>query len=191
MVWQQSESATHARLAVYGLGIIARKMRKNGEVEEASTILKQLLERLDQVTDPHEKRDVLRGISNTGDATALPAIRALLRDDTPAVRGGAVEALRLMETPEVDRLIADQLSPDAEPATGVRLSTIRAASTRSHEDPLLAALIEAATDDPDEKVKKEARKLLLSWSKDTPELTTVLEQIAEADETTAEKGGGE
>jgi hypothetical protein len=64
----------------------------------------------------------------------------------------------------------------------VRVSAIRAASNRSNEDPILAALLTAAQEDPDKKVKKEARKLLFTWSRNSPELTAKLEQIADAEE---------
>ncbi len=98
-----------------------------------------------------------------------------------------MEAVRLMETQEADEIIARHINHEKEPAWGVRVSAVKAASTRSKADPIMSALLKAASDDPELKAKKEVRKLLFSWSRDNPELTAKLEEIAEADER-AEEG---
>jgi hypothetical protein len=181
IVWAFTDDSDFTRLAVFGIGIIARKMRKSGEVETASKYVSKLIDRLGEVEDPHQKRDVLRGISNSGDPAAMDAVAPLFNAEEPAVRGGAVEAVRLMEIPEADRLIAEKISFKTEDTAGVRASAIRAAANRSQEDPILAALLEAAQFDPDMKVKKESRKLLYSWSNGNPELVAKLEAIADTD----------
>ena len=182
VVWGMAGDSILSRYSVFGIGIIARKLRKAGETESAGLILSNLINRLGSISDPNEKRDVLRGISNTGDPAAYESIKPLIADPNPTIRGGAVEAVRLMEIPEADRLIADRILLENEPAAGVRVSAINSASNRSHEEPLLSVLIDAASNDPEDKVRRAARKVLLAWSRDTLALKPILAQIADADE---------
>jgi hypothetical protein len=168
------------RYAVYGTGIISRKLRESGEDAAALAGVNWLLSLLEGETDVPARRDILRGLANAGHPVVLPSMGKLLTSDVASDRAGALEALRLVDDPAVDALIAQRLNPKAEPERAVREAAVQAASTRSPAVPLRQAVIDAAQTDPEKRVKTLAMKLLRQWVSNDPSLQPIIDSIASA-----------
>jgi hypothetical protein len=163
--------------AIYGLGIEARQLRAEGQLELAQRASRPLGQLLRKASGPTERVHLLRGIANSGDTTLLPAVKAVLRDPEPVVRGAALEALRLMDAPEVDGIIAQSLR--SEQSFQPLRAAVDAAAVRAPSTTLSDALSDAARSSEDSQTRYRATKLLTRWAPDHPELRGVLSQIAE------------
>jgi hypothetical protein len=166
---------------MFGMGIIARKLRENGQPEESKRLTMRLVAELSNNEDPNDKLDILRGIANSGDAVAFDVIRPLLTSPIAAMRIGSVEAIRLMDHPEVDKNIANHVLSTTESDENVRVAAVESAAMRRPVGEILAAVISTAKSDPEEQVKKAARKVLFRWMSLVPKLRKVLDDIANED----------
>ena len=165
--------------ATYGLGTFARKLRKAGEVQIANEISQLLVQRLAAVREQADKVRVLRGIANSAWVGALPAVRPYLDDRDPYLRAGAVEALRLMDAPEIDGLIAKRMS-DKELVP--RNAALNAAIPRPPSPVLIAAVAEIASKASDTQGRMQAVRLLVRWLPARgAAVRPTLEQIAASD----------
>jgi hypothetical protein len=162
--------------ATFGLGTYARRLGEAGNAAELERIGALLVRLLQSAKDRAARLDALAGISNAGYAGALPAVRPLLDADDPIVRGGAVQALRLMKRDDVDALIAERLRKDKAPE--VRVTAVQAAGNRNPSKVLGDALSERMLADDNARVRMQALKLVLRWQQDLPELSPVLAQVA-------------
>jgi hypothetical protein len=72
--------------------------------------------------------DLLIGLGNLGTAGVEPAVAEALRDPSASVRARAVQSLRRMNHPDVDRLIATTMASDSDPT--VRSAAVDAAFSR-------------------------------------------------------------
>ena len=166
--------------ATYGLGTFARKLRVAGETDRSKRISELLIQRLASVREQQQKTTVLRGIANSAYAGALEPVRPYLSSEDPFLRAAAVQALRLMELPEVDRLIADRMKNDGAPV--VRYAALSAALPRPVSPTLIAAVGEAATKAPDAQGRLQAVRLLVRWLPErTAEVQPALERAAHSD----------
>lgn len=167
--------ATHA---LYGLGTMARHFRDGGDAAHAERLSKALVQYLEASTTDSQRVRALRAIANSGFAGALPNVKALL--DAPArdVRGAALEALRHMDHPEIDGILAAHLASDTD--AEVRLSALNAFKTRPPSEVLARALIAAAAD-PQPRVRNTAAKLMRAWKDSRPELAEPLAALAAKD----------
>jgi HEAT repeat protein len=163
--------------ATFGLGTYARRLGEAGhpgELERIGTLLVRLLE---ESRTRAERLDALAGISNSGYAGALPAVRPLLEDGDALIRSAAIQAIRLMDHPDVDGLIIRSLQKEALP--DVRVAALQAARNRSPSPLLATALSERALSDDNSRARMHALKLIVRWQKDLPELRAVVEQVAQ------------
>ncbi len=167
--------------ATFGLGTYARHLREAGETVESDRISKILVQRLASATTDIDRVTVLRGISNSGYAGALEAVRPYFSDRESLLRQTAVDAIRLMKHPEVDSLVAHYLDATNERSYTVRVAAVNAAKVRKPSDRLARALAKAALKDPKAKVRYEAIQVMKKWAVDRPELRKTLEQVAKAD----------
>ena len=166
--------------ATYGLGTFARKLRHAGEAERAKLISELLVRRLEAAREQQQKVTVLRGIANSAYVGALPGVRPYLASDNPFLRAAAVEALRLMDHPEVDGLIAARLAGQESPI--VRMAALNAATPRAVSATLVTAVGGAAAQSPDAHGRLQAVRLLARWlPEQTSAVRPALEQAARAD----------
>jgi len=165
--------------AIYGLGTFARKLRNAGQAQLANEISQVLVQRLAGVREQADKVRVMRGIANSAWVGALPAVRPYLDNRDPYLRAGAVEALRLMDAPEIDGLIAQRM---ADKELVPRNAALDAAIPRPPSPVLIAAVGELASKASDSQGRMQAVRLLVRWlPAQGAAVRPTLEQIAASD----------
>jgi hypothetical protein len=171
--------ADHGVYAVYGLGTMARSLRGQGQAQLAAEVSSALGQRLQRSRDPADRVHLLRGIANSGDPALLMLVRPLLVDKSSSLRGAAIEAIRLMDHPEVDDLIASRLRREENAVT--LLAVLNAAKTRTPSAKLSVALSELALHAKGEQARQHSVSLLASWLPARPELRAALSEVSEHD----------
>ncbi len=164
--------STHA---TYGLGTISRRLRGAGNTQRADAIGERLTERLKAAKGTEPIVRALRGIANSGYPPALTSVRPLLSSEDTTIRGAALEALRNMDDPSIDGVLAEHLG--SERSADVRLAALNAFKTRRASDVLARALATAAEHADDARVRRAAVHLSGAWAAERPELWAVLERI--------------
>jgi hypothetical protein len=165
--------------ALYGLGTIARRLRDAGETTRADAIVQGLLVNLSKVSAPADQVDVLRAIANSGAASAFEAVQPFLTSSAASVRVAAVDALRLMQRPEIDGIIVERLS---QPDVRLQDAALDAVSVRLPTPALVAALERAATTGAKPAVRMKAVRILVQWLPQRPEVRPILRRLASDDE---------
>lgn len=165
--------------AIYGLGAMARAIRAQRPAV-AARIGRVLSERLLHEESSAMRIHLLRGVANSGDSAAFAAVAPLLTSEDDSTRGAAVEALRLMDHPEVDAVIAGRL---LEERSHVALrAAINAAKTRTPSAALAAALSQVALQSDDSQARYRAVLLMSTWLAAEPALRQPLTTIAATDQ---------
>jgi HEAT repeat protein len=165
--------------AAYGLGTLARRLAATGQTERSHPIVALLVQRLPAQASVEGKAVVLRALGNAGNPAALPVARALLDDEDQELRAAAVDALRLVPLPEVDVLLAQQLS--REPTSTGRVAVLTAIGAREPQPALLAAVQRTATAAEDSPSRARAVRVLDTWAARAPAVRSVLAHIAVSD----------
>jgi HEAT repeat protein len=165
--------------AAYGLGTLARRLAATGQTERSHPIVALLVQRLPAQASVEGKAVVLRALGNAGNPSALPVARALLDDEDQELRAAAVDALRLMPLPEVDVLLAHQLSRE-QTSTG-RVAVLTAIGAREPQPALLASVQRTATAAEDSPSRARAVRVLDTWAARAPAVRSVLAHIAVSD----------
>jgi hypothetical protein len=161
--------------AIYGLGSIARRRREAGDARRSSEIVELLLRRLARAGSALEKVEFLRGIANAATPAALPALqRCLDEEKDDSVRRAAVDALALIQRPEIDPLIARYLQEESR----VRLAALDAARLREPSDVLAAGIDRVAREATDRQSRLESLRIMERWLARRPELKATLERLA-------------
>lgn len=166
--------------ALYGLGTISRRLRENGEPKRAKDALQPVLGELDKPLSDPAKVHVLRAIANSGNVIAFERVRRLLSSKEPTLRAAAVDAIRLMDHPDVDNLLSERLASD--PDRGVHAATIAAIALRQPSEVLTRALTSALPGPMTVGLKLRAVDILGEWSGRQPELVRELEKVASTNE---------
>jgi len=122
---------------------------------------------------------VLRGIANSAFVGAIDAVRPYLVDPDPSVRLAAVQALRRMDSPDAQTLIAERLERDE--TSKVRVAALEAASFGAGSPTLRDAVARTATSAGDAHSRLEAVRLLRQWLPRYPGLRATLERAAKDD----------
>jgi hypothetical protein len=164
--------------ALYGLGTFCRLLRETGDVRASEELGQLLMRRLAAADGENAVTRTLRAISNSGFAPALGLVKPLLDDGREAVRADALEAIRLMDSPEVDGLIAKRLAAD--PSVKVQMAALSAIKARKPTAALVQALSGAARA-TDTHVRYRATELAAAWLERRPELRPSLEHVARQD----------
>jgi len=154
-----------ASYAVYGTGIIARKLRESGEFDKAAESVRWLAELLKKEKNSDRRRDIFRGLANSAHPLLLEITGNYLNSSDPSDRAGAIDSLRLVKNPGVDKIIIKALDYASEPEKSVRIAAINALSVREKSSRTISTLIKTAQEDPESRVKSAARKLLYTWAK--------------------------
>ncbi|WP_437962025.1 HEAT repeat domain-containing protein [Sorangium sp. So ce119] len=170
------EHDTLSEYALYGLGTFSRHLRAAGQIEASKRAAEALLAELPR--SQHTRRvHVLRGIANSGYPGAFEAVRPLLNDKDESIRAAAIESIRLMDRPEVDGILVEQLK--VELALNLRLAALNAASVRSPSDALVRGVSELATGAPEAQSRLKAVQLLERWLRARPDVRPTLQQVAD------------
>jgi hypothetical protein len=164
--------------ALYGLGTFCRLLRESGDGQASQALGELLMRRLAAAEGEQAITRSLRAISNSGFAPALGLVKPLLDDAREAVRADALEAIRLMDSSEVDGLIATRLSADV--SAKVQMGALSAIKARKPTAALAQALSGAARA-TDTHVRYRATELAASWLEHRPELRRLLERVARQD----------
>jgi hypothetical protein len=161
------------------LGTFSRRLRDAGNTSQAEELGALLVERLKAARLQTDRLTVLRAITNSGYAPALPHVIPYLSDREAVVRAVAVRALQAIRDSKVDELIAERLLTDS--ASDVRISALSAAKVRQPTDILAGAVQNAAANAEDPHVRYRAVELLATWIDTRPDVRPTLEQIAQND----------
>lgn len=166
--------------ALYGLGTMARLLRERGEADRSRTIGGILVQQLHRADSASEQVDALRGIANSGDPAAFEAVQPYLDSTTRKVKVAAVDALRLMQHPQVDALVAERL---LSPVADVQRAALDAISVRQPNDVLAAGLLKVLVSSSAAGVRIVAVRVAERWLPQRPELRVTLEKLASSDAT--------
>lgn len=173
------DDASVKRQVLLSVGSLSRRLRDAGRDQEAAALRPVLSRELQDPSLPSDRALALRAISNSGDAELLPAVKPYLNDPGAAERGAAAEAIRHMNLPEVNRLLAERLTAESSPEAAQ--SILRAIRTRGAAPELVAAVSRVIESGPSPNVRQRAIELARSWLRDHPELRAVLAGAAEKD----------
>jgi hypothetical protein len=164
--------------ALYGIGTYCRLLREAGDGAGSEQLGQLLLRRLAAAEGELALTRSLRAISNSGYAPALVAVKPLLADGREAVRADALEAIRLMRSPEVDGLIVARLQLEKLPK--VQLVALDALKVRL-PSAILARSLGSATRNEDPHVRHRAVTVAAAWLAQRPELRSSLQRVAQHD----------
>ena len=164
--------------ALYGLGTFCRLLREAGDLAAADELGRLLVQRLSAAEGELALTRALRAIANSGYLPALAAVKPLLEDDREAVRADAVEAIRLMDAPSVDALLAERLT--AESSVKARLAALDAFAVRKPTAALSRAL-GGALRHAEPHVRYRAAEVATAWLERLPELRVELARVARHD----------
>jgi hypothetical protein len=174
----RAESAG-APWVAYGLGTQARRLGEGGQHELAERIVNDLVSALASAPTGLAKVHLLRGLANSGHPKVLAAVTPYLTDADDTLRGAAVEALRLVQDPAADELIARRLSEEtSHVALRAGLNAVR---RRGSPQVIVKAVESVARNAADQHVRYEAVQLLAGWLPTHGELRKTLAQVAQGD----------
>jgi hypothetical protein len=165
-------------LAVYGLGVMSRKLREAGEAPAADTAAQELVKQLNAAETDEQRALVLRGLSNTAYPGVLDAAQRYLHDPNRDVKSAAVGSLRLLDSPQVPPLLAEALrDSDKE----VRLAALEALAERPPTSDLSGQLSTILLSDPVASARLSAVKIAKEWVAQA-DVRAALEKAASSDE---------
>ncbi len=139
------------------------------QAEAADEAVQLLLQRYDEATTPPERTKWLLALGNTADARILPAIIDGL-SRTLVVHVAAVQALRLVDAPEARALI---IAAMIDPEPQVRIAAVFAGSYQ-RGTALLERMMDMLREDPEERVRAEAARVLSRHVEQHPEIAALL-----------------
>jgi hypothetical protein len=176
---KQLNSSAFDESSLYGLGTFSRRMRDEGKLKESRELGELILAELGTAKTDHDKIIVLGAIANAGYTPALPRVLPYLSNPNEDLHSAGVTALRSMQDPTVDQLIASQLGGDA--SAKVQLAALDVVRVRQPSDVLVHALAEAATAALNPQVRYHAVGLIVAWLGRRPDLRSALQQVATKD----------
>jgi hypothetical protein len=165
--------------ALYGLGTISRHLREAGDAPTSAGISRLLTRSLAKADTPALQVHVLRGIANSGDPASFDGVKPFFTADLDKVRAAAVDAVRLMQRPDVDSLVAERLDKDVQL---VQLAALDAIAVRDPSDVLVQALERAARKAEQPVVRVKAVRVAGEVLPKRPDLKSFLEALAQDSE---------
>ena len=172
---------SHDRIAS-AARMVAGALARAGRTEhptDADSIDGALISCYRRAREVSELTDVLGALGNSVGPSALPIIEGALRDRRDPVRAAAARALRLASGADVDRLLSETITADADPQ--VRAAAIFSTSFRHTSSTIADALIQAARRDPAELVRSAAIAQLRAHADVSPNIADTLAWVAEHD----------
>ncbi len=121
----ETENTEAVRMsALLALGVLAGRSDETASIE-------YLLAREGDSQESRDKAMWLEALGNSGSAEILPKLSSYLEHEDPGLRTSATQALRFIETPEANRLLAQAARDDA--SVEVRASAAEILAKRSVE----------------------------------------------------------
>ncbi|NOU28419.1 MAG: HEAT repeat domain-containing protein [Polyangiaceae bacterium] len=170
-----TQSSDVSQTAALALGNMAGSLAKEGQ--DATDIVDDLLAKLAAATTSEQKVLFLDALGNTGDARALPAIRAHLAEGDASVRLAATAALRFQKSDEVDPTLALMVR---DPEVLVRKAALSAMSQRPVQKSLVG-LRHVVENEPVKELRKTAIRILARAMDTVPEAEQILAWAAQHD----------
>jgi hypothetical protein len=170
-----------AEMGLLGFGTFARRWGKQGNQEVAQQAVALLGKELEKAASPTRRAMVLLAIANSGAAELFDAVVPHQAAEETPVREAAIQAIRLMPHPGVERRLVELL--DRAESRFETVAVLTALSKRTAVSESTARRVQnltAPTEAPE--VRREAVLTLLAWSKQWPDLQDVLRSLAESDE---------
>ncbi len=162
--------------ATYGLGSALHRLQGQ-DPALAAEVRETLLDELDEAA-PGARPALLTALGNAGDPATLDAIQRYVRDESPAVRAAAAQALRRIPGQGADAALA-MLCTDSDP--DVRYSAADAISERAPSTALVQALSGLALGEPVFRTRARAVNTLARWLPQAPGAAEALRVVAESD----------
>jgi hypothetical protein len=163
---------------VLGLGSFVRQLRARGATELADEGTRVLAAQLRGASKADTRKVVLLAIANSGSDALFDAALAHQKASDASERDAAIQAIRLMQRPEVEGALAALLAPGA--AKADLLSALHALRRRSVKQGSTVARVEhVAREHIAADVRREAVLALGAWQKDWPHLSEVLREVGE------------
>ncbi|HEY7373772.1 MAG TPA: HEAT repeat domain-containing protein [Polyangia bacterium] len=166
-----------AAQATYGLGSALHRLDAQ-DPALAAEVRGDLLGQLAAAHTPGERSMVLTALGNAGDPATLDAIAGYQQSDDAAVRAAVAQAVRRIDGPQADAMLA---SLCADPAASVRLAAVSAADQRPASAALTGAVSALALGEPEFRVRARAVNLLAQWSPGPPAVADTLATVASRD----------
>src|SRR5690606_39124162 len=129
---------------------------------------------------PDGRSIILRGLANAAAPQSVSRVAPLLQAQDQREREAATDALRLVAGGEVDVLLSGRLETAG--SVGVRMSVVSAALVREPSIVLEHAVVQAALQDENSGVRKQAVRAMARWLHDAPRLRAPLEKVASQDQ---------
>jgi HEAT repeat protein len=165
---------TTARLA---LGNLARSLAADSP-EAAGKIIDRLVQELKSASDS-DQWELLLALGNAGSSQTLSILNQFQGNSDPKLRGTAVWAMRWIDSPEVDPLLANVLQK--EPDGSVRLQAVQALQYRQTNPENVAAEEKALGTDSEAQVRIALLNNLWEARDDYPETKELVDKAARED----------
>lgn len=173
------DDTRYLKFCYYGVGSFSRRLRELGQSQRADELASFLLEAFKSKA-PDERIIILRGLANAAAPQSVSWVAPLLQAQDQREREAATDALRLVPGNEVDVLLSERLENDV--SVGVRMSVVSAALVREPSIVLEHAVVQAALQDENSGVRKQAVRAMARWLHDAPRLRAPLEKVASEDQ---------
>ncbi|MEI2579915.1 HEAT repeat domain-containing protein [Scytonema sp. PRP1] len=180
-LWNLALNSTDDRISStvqLALGAMARNLSQTSP-ERTNKIVDRFVKQLKTANSVEQKRQFLLVLGNSGSKQALGAIAPLIKASAPEVRAAAASALRWIEDDQVDSLLTNALSKDADDR--VRLEAAVALSYRKIDPTIFQAQKQAFLSDKAVKVRLALLTNLWKVHEQFPEVRQLVKQAAEKD----------
>lgn len=160
--------------ATYGVGSAVHSLAQSAD-PAAGDGLSYLLSELESSQDEYEGRALLEALGNAGQPDSIPVIAQYAGSSSPRLRGGASQALRRIDTPAADELLAQLLlDPDAT----VRGLTLDALSGRSPSAAVASLLPRVIREDSSAANRIRAIRVASAWRTSYADLANAIQAAA-------------
>jgi hypothetical protein len=167
--------ATPARL---GLGSMAKNLQSNSP-ERARSVVDRLLGALNACKADEERVSWLLALGNAGSDRALTTIMKYVQSPDDQVRYASISALRFIEQPQAEEILANALLSDK--VTAVRMEAASAFGYRQMTGRGFRAHREAITREKDEDIRKTLLNNLWQAREAFPDVKKIVRQAAQSD----------
>ncbi len=180
LLWSLADSAGSGvrSAAEQALAIIAHCLPAEA-IERSRGIARRLADRISEARGVDRTCELISFVGNTGTEEALHIAEKYGNDSSDRVRRSSASALRWVENPRADTLLASMLQNDS--SGSVRLEVLSALNWREPEEVTVKAEIAAAVRDATAEVRLESLRNLSNVRLDFPEVESVFRSLSDHD----------
>lgn len=165
--------------AQLALGALAANLADD-EPARAQPIIDEFINRYPSPSDPRDISRVILVLGNSRLEQYLPTLQKYAEDPVPEVRSDAVYALRSFTGEKVEGILSRALVQDKDATT--RREAAESLGYMEANDRVVAALKDAYASEGIDKIRGTILKSLWKFEKNYPEISQLLKQAAEKDE---------